>query len=149
MPNHFREEVNGFPDPTLARMLAELDQRLMPFQSRAAARAEIKNLMQGKKIGLREFSRVVRSLGGVANNNMGAQTRDDMNREQFIDGIFDAELQKLFLGESLKVSTRQWLVPSFWNWLTKLPERGAEDDRTIFRSWRLYQTGCLERSETV
>ena len=38
MPNHFREVVDGFPELTLERMLAELDQRLMPFQSQAAAR---------------------------------------------------------------------------------------------------------------
>ena len=60
MPNHFREEVDGFPEPTLARMLAELDQQLMPFQSRAAAKAEFKSLIQGDKEGLREFLRRVR-----------------------------------------------------------------------------------------
>ena len=49
MPNHFREEIDGFPEPTVVRMVAELDQRLMPFQSRAAARAEFKSLMQGDK----------------------------------------------------------------------------------------------------
>ena len=79
MPNHFIEEVDGFPEPTLLRMLAELDQRWMPFQSQAAARAEFKNLTQGNKEGLREFSLRVRSRGDVANLNMGAQARDDMN----------------------------------------------------------------------
>ena len=33
MPAHFREEVDGFEEPTLGRMLAELDQRMMPFQT--------------------------------------------------------------------------------------------------------------------
>ena len=46
MPAHFREEVDGFEKPTLGRMLAEFDQRMMPFQTQSAARAEIKNLMQ-------------------------------------------------------------------------------------------------------
>ena len=103
MPNNFREVVDGFPEPTLARMLAELDQS--PFQRRAAARAEFKNLVQGDNEGLREFSRRVRSLSDVVNPNMGAQTRDGMNCEQFIDGIFDAELQELlyFYVRSLKV----------------------------------------------
>ena len=55
MPNHFIEEVDGFPEPTLLSMLAEL------------------------KEGLREFSLQVRSLGDVANANMGAQARYDMN----------------------------------------------------------------------
>ena len=101
MPAHFREEEDGFPAPTLARMLAELDQRIMPFQTQAAARAEFKSLMQGDKEGLREFSRQIRSLGDVANGNVGAQARDNMNREQFIDGLFDVDLQVLLLREDL------------------------------------------------
>ena len=101
MPAHFREEMEGFEPPTLARMLAELDHRMMPFQTQAGARAEFKILMQGKKEGLREFSRRVRSLGDVANLNIVAQARDDMNREQFIDGLFDVELQDQLLREVL------------------------------------------------
>ena len=97
LPAHFREEIEGYDEPTLARMLAELDQRLMPFQSRVAARVEFKSLMQGKKEGLREFSRRVRSQGDVANRNMDEQARDDMNFEQFVDGIYDEELQELLL----------------------------------------------------
>ena len=65
----------------------------MPFQSRTAARAEFKSLMQGEKEGLREFSRRVRSVGDVASRNMNEHARDDINCEQFIDGIFDEELQ--------------------------------------------------------
>ena len=81
MPAHFREEVDGFAEPLLGRMLAELHQRLMPFQCRAVARAEFKSLMQGKKEGLRELSRRIRSVGDVANRNMDEQARDDMNGE--------------------------------------------------------------------
>ena len=101
MPAHFREEVDGFDDPTLGRMLGELDHRMMPFQTQAGARAEFKNLMQSEKEGLREFSRRVRSLGDVANANIGAQARDDMNREHFIDRLFDVDLQDLLLREEL------------------------------------------------
>ena len=86
----------------MARMLAELNQRLMPFQSRAAARAEFKSLMQGEKEGLREFSRRGRSLGDVANRNMDDQAKDDMSCEQFIDGIYDEEVQELLLREKYK-----------------------------------------------
>ena len=82
-------------------MLAELDHRMMPFQTHAGARAEFKSLMQGEKEGLREFSRRVRSLGDVVNVNIVAQARDDMNREQFIDGLFDVEFQDQLLGEEL------------------------------------------------
>ena len=33
MPAHFREEVGVFEEQTLGRMLAELDQRMMPFRT--------------------------------------------------------------------------------------------------------------------
>ena len=102
MPVHFREEVDGFDDPTLGRMLGELDHRMMPFQTQLAARAEFKNLKQEEGEGLRDFARRVRSLGEVANTNLGAQARDDMNREQFTDGLCDFELQELLLREDLE-----------------------------------------------
>ena len=56
--------------------------------------------MQSDKEGLRECGRV-RPLDDVANANVGAQARDDMNREQFIDGLYDVELQDLILPEEL------------------------------------------------
>ena len=101
MPAHFREEVDGFEEPTLGRMLAELDQRMMPFQTQSAARAEFKNLTQEEGEGVRDFARRVRYLGEVANTNLRAQARDDMNREQFTDGLCDFELQELLLREDL------------------------------------------------
>ena len=55
MPAHFSEELEGFEPPTLAAMLAELDHRMMPFQTQAGARAEFKNLMQGEKEGSGSF----------------------------------------------------------------------------------------------
>ena len=64
MPAHFREEIEeieGYDKPKLARMLAELDHRTMPFQTHAGARAEFKSLTQCDKERLREFSRIMRS----------------------------------------------------------------------------------------
>ena len=81
MQAHFREEVDGFEEPTLGRMLAELDQRMMPFRTRSAARAEFTNLRQEEGEGLRDSARRVRSLGEVANTNLGSQARVDMNRD--------------------------------------------------------------------
>ena len=101
MPAQFREDVAGFRYPTLGEMLIELDQRMMPFQTQAGARADFNNVKQSDKEELREFSRSVRSLGDVANANVGAQARDDMNREQFIDGLYDVELKDLLLREEL------------------------------------------------
>ena len=102
MPAHFREHVHGFEESTLGRMLAELDQRMMPFQTRSAARAEFRNLMLEEGEGLTDFARRVRSLGEVANTNLGAQARGEMNSEQFTDGLCDFELQELLLRKNLE-----------------------------------------------
>ena len=58
--------------------------------------------MQGRKEDPREFSRRVRSLGGVANRILGAQARDDMISEQFIDGFYKAETHELLLREEFE-----------------------------------------------
>ena len=71
-------------------------------QTQSAARAEFKNLMQEEGEGLRDFVRRMRSLGEVANTNLGAQARDDMNREQFTHGLCDFEIQELLLREDLE-----------------------------------------------
>ena len=77
---------------------------MMPFRNQRTARAEFKNLIQGENEGIQEFSRRIRSIGEVANHNMNAATRDDMNREQFIDGLYDAEIQEILLKEDPKTS---------------------------------------------
>ena len=78
-------QARGYPNATLVKMSGELDQRMLLFQTQAVAQAEFKNLMQSDKEGLRELSGCVKSLGDVANANVGTHHRDDMNREQFID----------------------------------------------------------------
>ena len=99
MPNHFREQEDGHPALTLERIFEYLDPRMMPFRNQRTARAEFKNLIQSEKEGIQEFSRRIRSIGEIANHNMNAATRDDINREQFIDGLYDAEIQEPLLRE--------------------------------------------------
>ena len=98
---NFRVEIDVFSYSIRERMLNELDQRMMPFETHAGAKAEFENLMQSDNQGLREFSRRVRSLDDVANANAAAQARDDMNREQFVVGLYDVEVQELLLREKL------------------------------------------------
>ena len=68
--------------------------------------SEFKSFMQGDKEDLREFSRRVRSMGDVAKANKGVQTRDELNDQQFISGLYDAELHELLLREELESFTR-------------------------------------------
>ena len=99
MPALYREQVDGQPAPTLHRMFTYLDPRMMPFRNLRTARAEFKGLFQGEREGIREFSRRVRSVGEIANSNMNANIRDDMCREQFIEGLYDPEIQELLQRE--------------------------------------------------
>ena len=99
MPEMYRTQQNGQPAPTLQRMITYLDPRMMPYRTRRTARAEFKGLYQEEREGIREFSRRVRSVGEIANANLNAAARDDMAREQFIDGVLDSEIHELLLRE--------------------------------------------------
>ena len=48
-PTSGRKSAVCFPDPTLARMLNDLDQQTMPFQTQAAVRAELVSLKSDAK----------------------------------------------------------------------------------------------------
>ena len=80
---------------------------MMPFRNQRTARAEFKNLVQGEKEGIREFSRRTRSIGEVANHNMNAASRDDINLEEFMDGLYDAVKQEFYLAKVPKTSRLQ------------------------------------------
>ena len=99
MPQHYRAQEQDQPAPTLARTMTYLNPRISPNRNPRTARTEFKNLAQGEKEDIREFSRRVRSLGEIANATLNAATRDKMNREQFIDGLSDLEVQELLLRE--------------------------------------------------
>ena len=95
-------QSRNYIGPTLAKILAKLYHRMMPSQTHAGARAEFKMQGKKKKEGLREFSRRVRSLGDIANANIGAQDGDDKDREQFVDVELQDQLYKDDLGTKLK-----------------------------------------------
>ena len=99
MPQQYRIQVQDQPAPSLQRMFGYLDPRMQPYRTQRTARAEFKSTVQDEKEGIREFSRRVRSIGEIANTNLNRNARDDMNREQFIDGLWDAEVQELLQRE--------------------------------------------------
>ena len=47
----------------------------------------------------------MRSIGEIANTNLNRDARDDMNREQFIEGLLDAEIQELLQREDPQTFT--------------------------------------------
>ena len=94
MPRQYRERQLGHPNPSLERMFQFLDPLLTPYRNQRTARAEFKNLYQQEKEGIREFSRRVRALGEIAQATSSAANRDEHNREQFLEGLFDADVQE-------------------------------------------------------
>ena len=105
MPQQYRIQVQDQPAPSLQRMFGYLDPRMQPYRTQRTARAEFKSTVQDEKEGIREFSRRVRSIGEIANNNLNRNARDDMNREQFIEGLLDAEIQELLQREDPQTFT--------------------------------------------
>ena len=88
-------------------MFEYLEAAMMPFGNQRTAPAEIKNLIQNEKEGIKEFSRRTRCIGEVANYTMNAASRDDMNLQQFIDGLYDAVKQEFYLAKVPKTSRLQ------------------------------------------
>ena len=99
MPARFTRQFGRNLPPTLTRVFEYLDPRMSPYRDQRTARAEFKALMQGDKGETLEFSRRVRALGDIAHKHMNALSRDYMNREQFIDGLFDSFVYELLLRE--------------------------------------------------
>ena len=99
MPRHNHVHYRDQRAPTLARMMTYLGPRMSPYRNPRTARTEFENLAQGEKEDIREFSRRVMLLEKNVNATMISITWDHMNRKQFIDGLFDLEIQELLLRE--------------------------------------------------
>ena len=80
-------------------MIKYSDPRMSPYRILRTATIEFVNLDEGGKEDIREFSRRVRLLGESANATMNGITRDNINREQFNNGLFDLEIEELLLRE--------------------------------------------------
>ena len=106
----------------------------MPFQSRAAVRANFMSLIHGKKSSPKSFLSRVRLLDDNANRNVSAQARHNKYREQLIDGIRIAELLELIL--------------SFSNWQTHQSEK-RETAKIFWRvAWLEKNIQVLTRGKT-
>ena len=66
LPNHYFQQVQGPPAPTIARVLNAINNRIVNFPNERSARTEFKNLQQLESESIQEFSRRVRKLGAAA-----------------------------------------------------------------------------------
>ena len=67
---------------------------MQQYRSPSATRSEFKAVKQGENETLREYFRRVRYLGDLALSEKTIDERDKDLRDQFLEGLFDARLQK-------------------------------------------------------
>ena len=99
LPNHYFQQVQGQPAPTIARVLNALNNRIGDFPNARSARTEFKNLQQLESESIQEFSRRVRKLGEAANAHLDVAGRQEANKDAFVDGLLDSEIRYTLLKE--------------------------------------------------
>ena len=99
LPNHYFQQVQGQPAPTIARVLNALNNKIGDFPNARSARAEFKNLQQLESDPVQEFSRRVRKIGEAANVHLDVAGRQEANKDAFMDGLLDSEIRYTLLKE--------------------------------------------------
>ena len=99
MPQWYKTQQDGQPAPTLPRMLGYLDGRMSAFHDRTTGRLEFKAMVQGEKESIKDFARRLRSMCDIAFATYNAATKDEFNRDQFIEGLLNDELHDLLTRE--------------------------------------------------
>ena len=96
------DEIHSAPEicqNDLAEMLQFLKGRLSPYRNERISRGEFKNLYQGAEETLSEFARKIRNVGNRAYPEVPVNQRDQFLREQFIEGLYDMDVQVELLKE--------------------------------------------------
>ena len=99
LPNHYFQQVQGQPAPTIARVQNALNNKIGDFPNARSARTEFKNLQQLESEPIQEFSRRVRKLGEAANAHLDVAGRQEANKDAFMDGLLDSEIRYTLLKE--------------------------------------------------
>ena len=105
LPNHYFQQVQGQPAPTIARVLNALNNKIGNFLNATRARTEFKNLQQLESESIQEFSRRVRKLGEAANAHLDVAGRQEARvtgrqyKDAFLDGLLDSEIRYTLLKE--------------------------------------------------
>ena len=88
-------------DVTGAQLLDALETRLVPFATQRGLRQDFKLAAQEDSESLREWARRVRTLGQRAYGTLAAVDREALQRDQFIDGLTDADIQESLWKEDI------------------------------------------------
>ena len=110
LPNHYFQQVQVQPAPTIAKVLNALNHRIGDFPNARSARPEFKNLQQLESESIQKFSRRVRKLGEAVNAHFVVAERQEANKDAFMDGLLDSEIRYSLLKEepgSFNAATQQ------------------------------------------
>ena len=103
MPQMYKTRVDGQPAPMLQRMLGcYLDGMMSAFYDRTTSRLKFNAMVQGEKESIKDFGRRMRSMCDIAFANYNATTKDEFNRDQFIEGLMDDKLHNLLMREQAR-----------------------------------------------
>ena len=99
-PRELREQVDGADAPTLAALFNHMGRELGMMRNDRLGKAEFRNLRQRPEETLREFGRRVRNIGKIAYPEKDPNTRDELFREKFLEGLSDVQLEVQLLKEN-------------------------------------------------
>ena len=99
-PRELREQVDGEDAPTLAALFNYLGREMGMMRNDRLGKAEFRKLRQQPEETLREFARRVRNIGKIAYSEKDPNTRDELFREKFLEGLGDVQLEVQLLKEN-------------------------------------------------
>ena len=99
-PRELREQVDGEDAPTLAALFNYLGREMGMMRNDRLGKAEFRKLRQQPEETLREFARRVRNIGKIAYSEKDPNTRDELFREKFLEGLSDVQLEVQLLKEN-------------------------------------------------
>ena len=95
------ERASGREDaPTLAALFNHLGREMGMMRNDRLGKAEFRKLRQRPEETLREFARRVRNIGKIAYSEKDPNTRDELFREKFLEGLSDVQLEVQLLKEN-------------------------------------------------
>ena len=104
-PRELREQVEGADAPTLAALFNHLGREMGVMRNDRLGKADFRKLRRLTGETLRDFGRRVRNIGKIAYSEKDADTRDELFKEKFLEGLNDVRLEVQLLREDPRTFT--------------------------------------------
>ena len=99
-PRELKEQVEEAAAPTLAALFNHMGREMGMMRNDRLGKAEFRKLRQRSEETLREFARRVRNIGKIVYSEKDPNTRDELFREKFLEGLSDVQLEVQLLKEN-------------------------------------------------